>query len=67
MFRKNDIVVEIGHIFKWRILEVRQSNYRVEQVCCDGRYITSFDKEWVDRDFVRVNIYHPLYGEEQGD
>jgi hypothetical protein len=67
MFKPNDIVVEIGSTLKWRILEVRNANYRVEQVCCVGRYITTFDKEWVERDFVKVNVYHWAYGEDKDE
>ena len=68
MFKPNDIVVEIGKTPKWRILEVRKTNYRVEQVCCGkARYITTFDKVWVERDFVKVNIYHPFYGEDKDE
>lgn len=68
MFKPNDIVVEIGKTLKWRILEVRENNYRVESIGNPrGHCISSFDKVWVERDFLKVNVYHWAYGEEQDD
>lgn len=64
MFKKDDIVVQIGVLNKWRILEVRNSSYRVDQVCCSGHYTSTFDKSWVDHDFVKVGEY-AWYGEKE--
>ena len=64
MFRKDDIVVRIWCPQKWRISEVRDSNYRVDQMCCVGRCTATFDKSWVDRDFVKVGEY-AWYGEKK--
>lgn len=66
MFREDDIVVQIGHSQKWRILvvQLKSMTYRVSSVNGVGHCTTTFDKEWVDRDFVKVGEY-AWYGEIQ--
>ena len=68
MFKPNDIIVQIGRTSKWRIMEVREKTYRVELVCSDtARCVQSMDRAWLDRDFLKVNVFHWWKGEMPGD
>ena len=62
-FHVNDVIVMIGRFVKWRMLEIRPDNYRVEEVCDTGRCVTTFDRTWVDSNFVKVGVFHWFYGE----
>ena len=64
-FKPGDIIVQIGSPItrKFHVKKVQSTTYRVEEIQIRGVYVTSYDRDWVDRDFVKVGRYAPFLGE----
>lgn len=64
-FKKDDIIVQIGHPQKWRILEVQTlpMSYRVAIVNGVESCVTSFNTALAHMNFVKVGVWDDERGE----